>query len=271
MLKTHFDLIEKSLIATERIAASAGHSLHKGIPRESFIRDFLSLHLSENVGIGTGEVIDALSQPNDQRNQLDIVLYKKDFPKLWFGGGVNAFLAESVFATIEVKSKLTKASLRKAVRAARTLKSLARHLHPVMNAGYEPPAILTYVVAYAGPANMNTVYGWIPEIHQEEGLPMPQLPPAIAERLPIPSPSIDVIVVLWKGFLYFDNSPLGVLPAEERAANPNIKWVWVTQAEGNLLFLFLHLTQTTSSRSISTMEALPYLGNVVVQQGAWGI
>src|SRR5439155_24918965 len=119
MLKTHFDVVEKSLIATGKVVAGAGHPLHKGIPREAFIRDFLALHLAENVGIGTGEVIDSNSKPNESRNQLDIVLYRKQFPKLNFGGGVSAFLAESVFATIEIKSTLDKEKLRLAIKAAR--------------------------------------------------------------------------------------------------------------------------------------------------------
>ena|SRR5437773_6319177 len=162
MLKTHFDVVERSLLATGQIAAAAGHPLHKGIPREAFVRDFLALHLAENVGIGTGEVIDSQSLPNQPRNQLDLVLYKKQFPKLNFGGGVNAFLAESVFATIEVKSTLDKEALRQAIKSGRNLKTLARHVHSFMNVGYEPPSILTYVVAYAGPASMNTVYEWYP-------------------------------------------------------------------------------------------------------------
>ncbi len=260
MLKTHFDVVERSLIATGNIVAGAGHPLHKGTPREAFIRDFLALHLAENVGIGTGEVIDSNSMPNEPRN-LDIVLYKKRFPKLSFGGGVSAFLSESVFATIEVKSTLDKEKLRPAIKAARNLKALTRHLRPILGLGY-PPAIVTYVVAYEGPAQMNTVYEWISAIHEEENIALANMPPAIEERVKIPSPSIDVVVVLGNGFLYFDNSPLGVLTQDKRDADQAIKWIWVNQADGNLLFLFLHLTQTTSSLSITDMDSLPYLKNV---------
>ena len=104
MLKTHVDAVEGSLLATSQIAANTGHSLHKGTPRESFIKEFLEGHLSERVAIGTGEIIDAKSPPNPpataQRPQFDIVLYKRDYPKLNIGGGISAFLAESVVATI---------------------------------------------------------------------------------------------------------------------------------------------------------------------------
>jgi hypothetical protein len=66
--------------------------LHKGTPREAFIREFLEGHLPENVAIGTGEIIDSTSKPNSPRNQFDIVIYRKSYPKLDFGGGVSGLL-----------------------------------------------------------------------------------------------------------------------------------------------------------------------------------
>src|SRR5712692_83027 len=104
MLKSHVDAVEGSLLETSKIPANSGHSIHKGTPREAFIRQFLEGHLSERVAVGTGEIIDANSKPKEQRNQIDIVIYKRDYPRLDFGGGINGFLVESVVATIEVKS-----------------------------------------------------------------------------------------------------------------------------------------------------------------------
>src|SRR6266516_2389057 len=91
MLRAHMDAVEGSLLATSQIPANAGHSLHKGTPREAFIRQFLQGHLSERVAIGTGEIIDAHSPPNppnnQQRHQFDIVVHKRDYPRLDIGGG----------------------------------------------------------------------------------------------------------------------------------------------------------------------------------------
>jgi hypothetical protein len=99
MLKAHLNAVEAHLLQISQIPANSGHNLHKGTPREAFIREFLINHLSQQVAIGTGEIIDANSTPNQQRNQIDIVIYKKDYPKIDFGGGINGFLAESVVAT----------------------------------------------------------------------------------------------------------------------------------------------------------------------------
>jgi len=97
------DAVENHLVQISRIPANAGHTLHRGTPREAFIKEFLENHLSANVAIGTGEIIDANSQPRAPRNQFDIVIYKNNYPKLDFGGGINGFMIESVVATIEVK------------------------------------------------------------------------------------------------------------------------------------------------------------------------
>ena len=63
--------------------------MHKGTPRESFIKEFLENHLAESLAIGQGEVISSESEAGEPRNQFDIVLYKRHFPKLTFGGGIN--------------------------------------------------------------------------------------------------------------------------------------------------------------------------------------
>lgn len=91
MLKSHMDAVENHLVSIAKIPANSGHTLHRGTPREAFIKEFLEGHLSANVAIGTGEIIDSTSLPRAQRNQYDIVIYKKNYPKLDFGGGINGF------------------------------------------------------------------------------------------------------------------------------------------------------------------------------------
>jgi hypothetical protein len=41
MLKSHMDAKEDALVAISRVPANSGHSLHRGTPREAFIREFL--------------------------------------------------------------------------------------------------------------------------------------------------------------------------------------------------------------------------------------
>lgn len=264
MLKSHMDAVEQSLIATSRIPANTGHSIHKGTPREAFIRKFLQDHLSERVAIGTGEIIDANSLPNQQRNQIDIIIYKRDYPKLDFGGGVSGFLAESVVATIEVKSLLDRPAMLQSVRTARSVKALKKNIVESFFTGYQPPSILSYVVAYDGPTSMKTVHGWLPSIHTELGVNYPPMPPSRDERINIASPSVDGVFLLGHGFVQFDNSPLGFITDEMRQANPNLHWAVADTPNGNLLLLFLLLSQAVSGVSASWLNAEPYVADFYV-------
>lgn len=259
MLQTHFDELERSLLAASKVPGNSGHTLHKGTPREHFIRDFLEMHLSERVAIGTGEIFDAKSRPNQSRNQLDIVLYKRDFPKISFGGKINGFFAESVIATIEVKSVLTAKDTATATRAASRLKKLERHLDTSFTTGYIPPGILSYVVAYDGPRRMQTVVTWIRNSQRALRLPSPVLGLCGADRYEVPGPAIDGVFVLGKGFVHLDNSPIGFVPQELRGAHPKRHWVVGDSPDGNLLVLFLLLTQAASGLAAASLDPIPYL------------
>lgn len=269
MLKTHFDAVENALLAISHIPANTGHNLHKGTPREAFIKEFLEQHLSEKVAIGTGEIIDAASQPGQQRNQIDIVVYQREYPKLNFGGGVNGFLAESVVATIEVKSVITKADLKVAFRTALNIKGLQRHTHRAMQIGHQPPSILCYLVAYEGPQSLETVVNWIPEINAELGIAYPDMPPDVPSRCRIVCPTLDAIFILGRGFVYFDNSPIGFLPDHVRKAFPQTRWIFSQTPSGNILFLFLMLTQAVSGHSAAILDPGPYLQNFNIPRIGW--
>jgi len=264
------DARENALVAISRVPANSGHSLHKGTPREAFIREFLQSHLPENVAIGTGEVIDASSRPTAQRNQFDIVIYKKNYPKLDFGGGISGFLIESVIATVEVKSTLTQPDMAQAITAARNAKSLTPNVVTSFHSGYIPPKVLNYVVAYDGPAMMQTVYNWLPQIHGSLGINIPALPQGEA-RHGVASPSIDGIFVLNKGFIYFDNVPFGFSTEQSRAANPATKWIFADSTTGNLLLLFLFLQSATANIEGKWLNPIPYLASFHVPNIHGGI
>lgn len=251
--------IENNLVAQSQIQNSAGHSLHKGTPRETFIREFLISHLPENVAIGSGEIIDANSQPGGSRNQFDIVIYKKNYPKLDFGGNVSGFLIESVIATIEVKSTLTSADLEQAIGAAQKAKNLKTNTINSFHSGYIPPKILNYVVAYKGPANIETAYNWIQPIQTKLGITSPSLPQDQENRLKTPSSSIDGIFILNSGFIYFDNTHIGFANSSTRNSNPNGKWIYVDIQTGSLLFLFLLLQSATANIEGKWLDTTAYL------------
>ncbi|MDF9827915.1 hypothetical protein M2447_002020 [Ereboglobus sp. PH5-10] len=259
MLPNHFEKVEKSILAHSDVQSTTGHNLHKGTPREIFIREFLSGHLSERVAIGTGEIIDADSKSGEPRNQIDIVVYKRDYPKLDFGGGINGFLAESVIATIEVKSVLNQAALDQSALVASKLKKLKRStMMGTISIGQPPPSILSYVVAYDGPSTMQTAYRWLENSHSGLGIEMPMLPPQHQQRFSIASPSIDAIFVLGRGFIHFDNTAINYINDIMREAY-SFQWLMSDVGYGSLLMLFLLINQSVVSFSSACLNPDPYI------------
>ena len=262
LLKAHMDAVENTLLHRSRIPATAGHTLHRGTPREAFISEFLTDHLSGKLAVGTGEIIDSNSAPRQSRNQFDIIIYNNEYPKLNLGGGINAFLSESVVATIEVKSLLTESELETSVISASKAKALSRNIQYVMTSGYVPPGILSYVVAYDGPASINTVASWVNRIDNRNSLNSSPLPNTIHARQGILSQGIEGVFVLGKGSIIFDNSTISVVDDSFRVANPSYRYNVFDTNDGNILMLFLLLTQATCNIAGQWADVFPYLKGV---------
>ena len=62
----------------------------------------------------------------ETRNQIDVVIHNKRYPRLPLAAGIDLFFIETVSSTIEIKSRLTKEDVRNAAAVAKRIKSLAR-------------------------------------------------------------------------------------------------------------------------------------------------
>ncbi len=229
MLLSHINAIEKILVAQGAAAQIAGHPSLRGWPREWFIRDFLTNHLPSNLEIGHGEIIDQNSTPEppqgDYRPEVDIVIYRRDLPKIAYSRDNTAFLSEGVLATIESKSVLKKEDLLNACKASLIHKNLTRN-QPLYVVGDEfpPDKIVSYVIAYDGPSKIKTVANWLPEITQELGTTVENM--------------VDIIVILGKGVLW-QKDKVPVIPASDIPQEK--RWIYFEQSEKNLFLLFTHM------------------------------
>ena len=232
MLRSHLNAIEAVLLAQSNTASNAGHPNLRGGPREWFVRDFLSNHLPANLQVGQGEIIDPSSVPgtdlNTYRPQIDIVLNRKDVPVITLSENDSIFLAEGVMATIEVKSRLKKygkGSLEKACETTVKLKKLERNLSTSgMGGGSWPEHIVSYIVSFDGPAKIDTVAKWLPQIRNNLQCTPAEMP--------------EMIVILGKGVVFrIDAWPtIKIIPSPQ-----NKIWAFQQQKEQNLFSLFTHM------------------------------
>ena len=261
MLAAHFAAVERKLLADAAVTSNTGHSLHRGTPKEAFVQQFLRSHLSGRVSISSGEILDCESKPGEPRNQHDVVLHRPELPRLDFGGGIHGLLCESVVATIEVKSTIDYDGVLQATKAARKLKLLKRHLYNPLRFGTVAPAIVTYVVAFAGPASSETVYQWIQKAAAEEGFSYAALPVGFDSRIATPSAALDGVFVLGSGFVHYDNSPISLMIDDYRGKLP-CNWLTCDHSERSLLFLFMLLTQAMNNLSTNLFNPTAYTTNV---------
>lgn len=183
-----------------------------------------------------------------------------------FGGGLNGFLAESVIATIEVKSTLDKAGIEQAVKAAAAAKKLQRNINKAFEGGYIPPSILSLVVAYDGPASMETVHGWIKSAYASQSICEPIVPPGV-NRSEVAGPALEGVYVLGKGFTSYFNDPY-ICPV--MTDFPDYRWLIVDKDRGCLLSLFTLLTVATGNVDGSWLNPLPYLKNFKAMEVVFG-
>lgn len=267
ILKTHMDNIEQLLSKQFTLSAALGHDTNVGTAREAFIHNFLGESLGTAVGIGQGEIIDSTSTDVQSRNQIDVVIFDTLFPKLHFGGGINAYLTESVYATVEVKSCLTEAELRKATRAAIRLKSMRtssrrdEYDNPVVNRVW-PTKMLNFVVAYDCRQSMATVAKWLIRAHDLNNSPLPTSR-SLDGTNRIPSSGLDGAFILGKGFVLHLGIPFIVDPAMHRA-HPQMRVTLASQNSGNLLLLFLILNEAISSLTEKRFDLSGYVQGLTI-------
>ncbi len=101
-----------------------GNLIHPGefgTYREKIIRDFLTPFLPGHLAVGSGFIITA---KNNISTQCDIIIYDKEHTPVIENGEQHFFPVESVVGVIEVKSRLTKSTLKEALRKLSEIKKL---------------------------------------------------------------------------------------------------------------------------------------------------
>jgi hypothetical protein len=110
----HAERIIQSVLSRSEDVSELKHTGLKGRAREIFVNDLLTPFLSPNLGTCTGIIVDS---SGGNSFQTDIIIYDKTLiPSLMFTPEEGIVPIESVLATVEVKSSLTREELRKSIK-----------------------------------------------------------------------------------------------------------------------------------------------------------
>lgn len=165
-VKLQFRRITNLIAAQAEVADGTEHASTTGIIREEIIKRFLKPHLPKFLGVRSGVIIDSMG---NRSKQQDCIIFDTRLPLIDVGSENHALmLAESVVATIEVKSILNSDALRKTLESIVSTKKLMRTGQQFYEKGgisVQMPTvqpILTYIFAYDG-AQLDTVGNHIME------------------------------------------------------------------------------------------------------------
>ncbi len=114
-----FNGLEKILYEEAKWAGLFEHNVTKGQIREFLVNKALKSFLPDSIHVGTGQIF-STDNPSGSNHpikskQIDIVLFDSKFPYLKFGNGINLYPVEGTLATIEIKTRLNKSEMIKAL------------------------------------------------------------------------------------------------------------------------------------------------------------
>lgn len=123
-VKRIFRGVSAKIISDFNVSAMYEHQGNKGSFREGALRDFLaSDRMPSKYGLGTGEIVSSHGEVSKQR---DLIIFDRmNGIPLLYSDTVQVFPVESVYGVVEVKSKLSKEELLKALDNIKSVKMLS--------------------------------------------------------------------------------------------------------------------------------------------------
>jgi len=153
-IRLQFRKIAQALGAQAAVAGGTGHGSTTGSMREVLVRRFLKPHLPQSFEVRSGVIVDSEKK---QRRQQDCVVVDSRLPLIDIGSETDALLiAESVVATIEIKSYLGTSDLSDALESVALTRHLVRNGQQTYQKGGAQITIpnvmpiLAYIFAYDG-------------------------------------------------------------------------------------------------------------------------
>jgi hypothetical protein len=144
-----FDYFKKTAIVLEANydrSAKQNASANLGRNRENFCKLFLNNVLPPKLKTKSGELWDS---KGNKTGQLDLIVIRDDAPSLEFGSD-NTYLAEGVFAALEIKSNLDRTKLGEAAHTFSNVQKLSITSGATISIGTPLNRPLRIVFGYEG-------------------------------------------------------------------------------------------------------------------------
>ena len=106
----------------EFVSSSVGHRLVQGLANEDAVSELLEDSLPANVGVGSGVIV---GTGGEFSKQVDVVLYDVNRGNPMLSPITQLFVADQVFAGVEVKTTYTRSALREALANIASVKRLS--------------------------------------------------------------------------------------------------------------------------------------------------
>jgi hypothetical protein len=209
--------------------------------REKFVKEFLRFHLPTIHEIQSGEIVDSSGKTSKQQ---DVVLYRRDMPKLAVSEGPVILFAEGVKATVEVKSNLTWDEFQKAFENICSVKALQPQINPFA-VGEKTGYIFSYIFAYEAP-NDDTLIEYYNRFRREKQWSSEDF----FKNMP------DALCVL-KGSLFYKND--GWAFTKTAGKNGQVPLYVKSDFPHSFIKFFIHITLAVSYPDIFTINWSSYL------------
>jgi hypothetical protein len=158
----HAETIIKLVLSRSEDASELKHPGLRGRAREIFTKDLLTPFLSPNLGTCTGTIVDS---SGGSSLQTDIIIFDKTLiPSLMLTAEEGIVPIESVLATVEVKSSLTREELRKSIKNAHSIKGLHGNFVEVRPRSFKKSSPLCCVFSFSSDSKPETELNRLEEV-----------------------------------------------------------------------------------------------------------
>lgn len=244
-------LSKKLLTEFDFLSSQLSHNPSRGAAREFVLRELLRRHLPQKLAVGAGLIV---SSDGQRSKQIDIVIYDAlNTPIMYMADELQIFPVESVYAVIEVKSRLDSKELKKSVDNIRSVKKMPKTAYiinesPIIKTvelygeeGLDHFPIMGFIFAYSSINNLQILKNKLVDLDDRE-----------------PKNNVDTICVLNKALIANWRSNIDQYVATKEPDSQRV----VIKGDNSLLTFYLFLMHVLPQTWMHPIKMTAYAQHV---------